>query len=277
MTEHAVGAIGERIVSTKSNPGSKRRFAALLGGAALVLGIPSSVLAIGLLDDGDAFASVQNFAAFTPADADPQLAELVAERGGGAARLMRFTPSGRAAGTDRAVTVAVRINSDVAQAISVRSAIDGAKDNVAGRADARIAPTRYNLGLARGYNSFTQMGLASAAPVARQAATQSVGSTEILRAEMPDLADFTPRGATTEEKSRFGARVEMADNAEENRLAARSSVDRSVDVAGSYRVLRNLNVTAGVRYEDSRERLSALPDIEALDNQAVYVGTQFRF
>tara|TARA_E500000305_G_C3996225_1_gene224680 strand:- start:174 stop:950 length:777 start_codon:yes stop_codon:yes gene_type:complete len=258
-------------VSKPTNPGSTRRFAALLGGAALALGVPSSVLAIGLLNDGDALASVQNFAAFTPADADPQLAELVAERGGATARLMRFTPAGRAAGNERAVTVAVRIDSNVAQAISVRST----NELVVGRSTTSIAPTRYNLGLARGYNSFTQMGLATTAAVPAQ--QQATPSTQILRAEMPDLADFTPRGATVEEKSRFAARVELEDNAEANRLATRSPVDRSVDVAGSYRVLRNLDVTAGVRYEDSRERLSALPDIEALDNQAVYVGTQFRF
>jgi len=263
-------------VSTKFNSGIKRRFAALAGGAALALALPSSVFAIGMLDDGDALASVQKFASFTPADADPQLAQLVAERGGGTARLMRFTPTGRAAGDDRAVTVAVRIDSAAAQAISVRSAIDGAKENIGGRVDARIAPTRYNLGLARGYNSFAQVGSVSA-PISRAAPPASTGSAPLLRAEMPDLADFVPRDASGKEKSRFAARVEMEDGSAQSRLAARLPGDRSVDVAGSYRVTRNLDVTAGLRYEDTNERLSALPDIEALDNQAVYVGTQFRF
>jgi len=264
-------------VSTKSNPMDKRRFTALFGGAALMLGIPSSVLAIGMLDSDDALASVQKFASFTPADADPQLAQLVAERGGGTARLMRFTPAGRAAGSERAVTVAVRIDSDTAQAISVRSAVDGAKDNIAGRFDPRIAPTRYNLGLARGYNSFSQLGArVPSVPETRTASAPAAVSTELLRAEMPDLADFVPRDASSEEKSRFAARVEMDDSAQ-SKIASRLPGDRSVDVAGSFRVLRNLDVTAGLRYEESRERLSALPDIEALDNQAVYVGTQFRF
>jgi opacity protein-like surface antigen len=50
-----------------------------------------------------------------------------------------------------------------------------------------------------------------------------------------------------------------------------------VDVGGSYRLTRNLNVTAGVRYsQQDRERLHPLTDGKQ-DNQAVYVGTQFRF
>ena len=49
-----------------------------------------------------------------------------------------------------------------------------------------------------------------------------------------------------------------------------------VDVGGSYRVIGNLNVTAGVRYSQEHERLAPLTNGKK-DNQAVYVGTQFRF
>jgi hypothetical protein len=49
-----------------------------------------------------------------------------------------------------------------------------------------------------------------------------------------------------------------------------------VDLGGSYRVTRNLDVTAGVRYSQERERLIPPADGKQ-DNQAVYVGTQFRF
>ena len=48
------------------------------------------------------------------------------------------------------------------------------------------------------------------------------------------------------------------------------------DVGGAYRVTRNLDVTAGVRYSQDRERLKPLTDGKQ-DSQAVYVGTQFRF
>ena len=52
--------------------------------------------------------------------------------------------------------------------------------------------------------------------------------------------------------------------------------EQSVDLGGSYRLTRNIDVTAGVRYSQDRDRI--VPPAEAkADNQAVYVGTQFRF
>jgi hypothetical protein len=50
----------------------------------------------------------------------------------------------------------------------------------------------------------------------------------------------------------------------------------TVDLGGSYRLGKNLNVTAGVRYSQERDRLVPLTDGKQ-DGQAVYVGTQFRF
>ena len=50
---------------------------------------------------------------------------------------------------------------------------------------------------------------------------------------------------------------------------------QEVELGGSYRVSKNLDVTAGVRYS-SDDRLGPLTN-EQRDNQAVYVGTQFRF
>ena len=52
--------------------------------------------------------------------------------------------------------------------------------------------------------------------------------------------------------------------------------DQQVDLGGSYRLTRNLKVTAGVRYSSDRDRLRPLTDGRQ-DSQAVYVGTQFRF
>ena len=48
------------------------------------------------------------------------------------------------------------------------------------------------------------------------------------------------------------------------------------ELDASYRLSRNLDVTAGVRYSQDRERLMPLTDGKQ-DSQAVYVGTQFRF
>ena len=50
----------------------------------------------------------------------------------------------------------------------------------------------------------------------------------------------------------------------------------SLDVGGSYRLTRRLDVTAGVRYKSERDRLTAATD-NIRDSQAVYVGTAFRF
>lgn len=50
----------------------------------------------------------------------------------------------------------------------------------------------------------------------------------------------------------------------------------SVDVASSYSLTRNLNVTAGIRYAGPDNRLAPLTD-QRQDSQAVYVGTSFKF
>jgi hypothetical protein len=53
--------------------------------------------------------------------------------------------------------------------------------------------------------------------------------------------------------------------------------DYSLDVASSYSLTRNLNVTAGVRYNNSMAgRLMPMTD-DRQDSQAVYLGTIFKF
>ena len=49
------------------------------------------------------------------------------------------------------------------------------------------------------------------------------------------------------------------------------------DVGESYRLTRNLDVSAGVRYSQQHDRLTTINDRGQQDSQAVYVGTQFRF
>ena len=236
----------------------------LAAGTVLLASLPTAGFALGVLDGGAGLEDSGAFAALTPATVDPRLAELVAERTDGSTRLIRFTPAGMADRTKRAITVAVRIDEGSARAISVRSAIEAAKDHVAGESGVRITPTRYNLGLSRGYQSF-----AKAAPVL---------SRSLSDAAIPDLAEFRPSSGVQKEESRFDARI----GAVEDGAAAASRVldspdDRTVDVAGSYRLTRNLDVTAGVRYSKEPDRLAPLADSAKQDSQAVYVGTQFRF
>lgn len=249
---------------TEVSSGLKSRLASGIAGAALAFAIPSSVWAVGLLE-GETSAASNSFATFTPASGDPRLAEMIASTTDGKARMMRFTPAGARERNDRSVTVAVRIDEEAAQAISVRSAIESAREPFAGETGSRIAATRYNLGLARGYRSFAQ------APAL---------SEPLSTATIPDLAQFAPAEERRDQPARFVARIELEEERPAGRTAAKtldSAVDQSLDVVGSYRLTNNLDVTAGVRYQQDRDRLAALPDIEQQDSQAVYIGTQFRF
>jgi hypothetical protein len=148
---------------------------------------------------------------------------------------MRFTPASAAEHAGRSVTVAVRVDENSAQAISVRSAIEAAMDQVAGESGVRIASTRYNLGVSRGYQSFARP---AAAPVVSPALSD---------ASIPDLADFEPSPGAKEEPSRFAARIDSTAPTKPAAATPRIAPDQTVDLEGSYRLTRNLDVTAGVR------------------------------
>jgi len=243
------------------------------GAGALVLAAaaPGAVLATGLFADSllakDGTGGV--FSAFTPASADPRMTELLAKSRGGQTQMMRFTPAGTGgARMDRSVTVAVRIDQEVAQAISGRAGAERPSDAEKTSGGLRIAATRYNLGIARGYSSFAQ------APAARPSLSRGLSE-----AGIPDLSEFEPSASARRDESRFAARIELDENQPTTARggeAVRRAGDQLLDVAGSYRVTRNLDVTAGVRYRQDRD-IAPLPDLEQQDSQAVYVGTQFRF
>ncbi|WP_137680625.1 hypothetical protein [Aurantiacibacter suaedae] len=238
-----------------------------VGAVLLAAALPSSVVAIGLIGNDSTYSEAGPSVSFTPASADPRIARIVAERAGGKAPLMRFTPANSASdGSGRAVTVAVRVDQRVAQILSGRTSVDSGRD---GGADGnlRLASSRYNLGLSRGYSSFAQ----APAQVSNLAANLS-------SAEVPDLAEFEPSAGAAEKPSRFAARIELEEEAPAGRPAnaADQLGDRMLDVGGSYSLTRNLNVTAGVRYQQERD-LRPLPDVRQQDSQAVYIGTQFRF
>ncbi|TNE30900.1 MAG: hypothetical protein EP350_07960 [Alphaproteobacteria bacterium] len=226
----------------------------------MALGVPSAGLALGALTNSNAVSQSAGQEIFTPATVDPQLARRVASLIGNDG--LRFTPAGTASKRDRTVTVAVRVDGDVARAISLRSAIDSVPG--AGKGIAAIAPTRFDLGVARGYQSFTR-------PAALPASVRKL--------DLPDLARFEPAGPTAPEKpSRFQPRIALEGKGNvgrsEGTLEALGS--QIVDVGGAYRLSRNLNVTAGVRLSQERDRIAPLTD-SSQDSQAVYVGTQFRF
>lgn len=205
------------------------------------------------------------FAPFTPASVAPGLARFVAEHAG-SSHLMRFTPAGAASGLGRSITVAVRIDGETARAISVRSAIASANDQLSA-SKIELAPTRFDLGIARGYQSFAQ-----AKPAV------SVTTTQLADIAMPDLADFRPSPGIKSQPSRFSARLALEKDQKTGRAEGtlESLGEQTVDLGGAVRVTRNFDVTAGVRYSQERDRIAPLTDGQQ-DSQAVYVGTQFRF
>ena len=210
----------------------------------------------------DAGRDALGLGTFTPASVDPELAARVA--GKARARGVFFTPSSAPPITGkRTVTVAVRVDDDTVRAISVRKALDA----VPGRGTASLAGLdvgKFQLGAARGYKSFARTVDLSA---------------NVQKLALPDLAQFEPSRPKAEDKpSRLQPRIEL----EDRQIAGRSpntldsSAQQTVGVGGSFRLSPNLNVTAGVRYSQERERLDPLTN-SVQDSQAVYVGTQIKF
>jgi hypothetical protein len=177
-------------------------------------------------------------------------------------KLFRFTPAGTETRPTRSVTVAVRVDALNSQNFAVRGALADASQP--GASPVRIAPMAFNLGMARGYASFATPAAAS-------------GLHDLQRIDMPDLAKFKA-SAPASSPSRFAPRIEAEGRDQAGRAprTLEGQGDYQLDLGGSYRLTKNLNVTAGVRYSPERDRLRPLTDGKQ-DNQAVYVGTQFRF
>ncbi|WP_375289255.1 hypothetical protein [Qipengyuania sp.] len=250
--------------------GRTRAFAALCALAAVGLAIPGAGgAAVGTLTRSAESFDI-GFVPFTPANTDPALAREVAATLG--ADGLRFTPAAKAPRPERMVTMAVRVDRATARAITVRrtakEATTSGKLGGALAAISQLDTTRYNLGSARGFQSF-------AAPAPKALAVPD----SIREISMADLSSY---GAEKDEKagkpSRFQPRIAFEQQASAGRAprTLEGAGDQSVDVGGSYRIMKNLDVTAGVRVSQDRDRIAPLTD-GVDDDKAVYVGTQFRF
>jgi hypothetical protein len=231
--------------------------AVMLSIAVCALALPSAVLAFTSSFDGrpESLEAHSNIASFAPATVDPRFARTIAMHNLVKGQLFRFTPAGTATRPDRSVTVAVRVDPQSAQAIQH----GGDPQLAAAGSGLRLAPSAYSLGVSRGYQSFTLPG-------------------ELHKNESADLAAFHLPTSGSDEPSRLNARIAF-DEREKTGRAPRTLEGKGepvVDVGGSFSVTNNLNVTAGVRYSQERDRLLPQSDGQK-DNQAVYVGTQFRF
>ena len=246
--------------------GKGRRSPAMLAVACLALAVPGAGLAVSL-PAAPALTPDIEYLPFTPAGADPELAQKVAAIVGEDA--LRFTPASKTvAKRDRTVNFAVRVDDVTARSLSGRKPVDPLAKSTPAEGVLAVAPTRYNLGIARGYQSFAQPARSvSAAAVAE-------GLSDIA---MPDLSKFDAKDEDRK-PSRFQSRIALAQEglAGSAPRTIEGAGTQRVDLGGSYRLSRNLDVTAGVRIKQDRDRLGPLTDgIE--DDQAVYVGTQIRF
>ena len=252
------------MTSRKTNAPGGLTTGALIASAVGLLALPSAVLAFSARFDTGGTA--------TAGDSGTGVLDRVASATGysrnfPASSLARgtlypFTPASSPTRPDRSVTVAVRVDAETARNLAVRAPLLRPRDQSEGL-EVRIAPTGFSLGVSRGYSNFAQ-GLARKDDTQGQAIT--------------DAGSFSIASGGSARDARFNPRIVMDETSPAGRAPrtfAGDGEDR-VDLGGSYRVTRNLDVTAGVRYSQERERL--IPPVDGKqDNQAVYVGTQFRF
>jgi len=244
---------------------------AVIAAAVMLAAIPTTGLAVTAV--GAAMPPAGAIVPFTPANVDPAISRRVAAQIAARGQTMRFTPAGTSRDSDRTVTVAIRVDAEQVQAISVRSAIAAARSGLGGGEAgpgpslATLAPARYNLGISRGYQSF-----------AKPAASTAIPAPDLKQIEMLDLASYRPRDGIKETPGRLQPRIALEADTRPGRSprTLEGAGEQAVDLGAGYRLSRNLNVTAGVRLSQDRDRLAPLTDA-VRDDQAVYVGTQFRF
>lgn len=249
------------VMNGKGSKGTGMTGGMLLTAAVGLLALPSAVLAF-----SSSFEPRLPVAAASESLSGERLtarlAPAVSVRSLAKGPMFRFTPAGSGNRLDRSITVAVRVDPQIGQAILVRAARPIAAVSVPGAAPLQIAPTAFNLGVSRGYQSFAE----GIVPVG-----------EARKPNTPDLAQIGLAPVGNNDPARFNPRIQLDDKLVTGR-APRTFSDNEdrVDLGGSYRLGRNLDVTAGVRYSQERNRLRPVTDGKN-DSQAVYVGTQFRF
>jgi hypothetical protein len=253
-------------MSRPAAPGKRNGATAglILVGAVCALALPSAVLAFSTgvsVPAAEPSAAAGAMRELERPKVDPSLAHAISMRMVPKGQVFRFTPAGTATRPDRSITVAVRVDAGAAQAISVHKTLE-ANPSLAAASTLRISPAAFNLGVSRGYEAFSQNG--------------SLGP-EIRKIEMPDLSAFRA-GSGKGDPSRFSTRLSVDERDKTGRAPRtfETAGQQTVDLGGSYRLTGNLNVTAGVRYSQERDRLTPLTDGKQ-DSQAVYLGTQFRF
>lgn len=194
--------------------------------------------------------AARGIGSFTPAAGDPRLAAALASAGVGDSGF-RFTPSEVKRSGKRPITVAVRARS---------SSTRGQAEQVASAApNVGLTPIAYNLGVAVGWRRFALSG--------------DLAKVDI--AGLPGSREAVDVGVSYT-GNRASARLKARSDRDTGPAIVTLDESYSVDLGGSYSLTRNLDVTAGVRYNSERDRLQRLED-DRRDSQAIYIGTAFRF
>lgn len=222
--------------------------------AALSLALPPALAAMTRADRiRDTALSDTLLGQFTPASGDPRLIARYAKMSAEARRGFSFTPAlPDSARSNRAITVVIRARDEASSA-----ARTAALATASTKAPIAITPVAYDLGASVGFEKFVTPSL-----------PRGVDLNNLPVAKAPERAERPSRFATrmiSRPSDPVGATDRVTSPGEE----------QSVDVVSSYRLTKNIDVTAGVRYR-ADDRVQPLTDTRR-DSQAVYVGTAFRF
>ncbi|SCW62179.1 hypothetical protein SAMN02927924_01728 [Sphingobium faniae] len=238
----------------------KRGHLALAGAAVAVTGFVLSP-AIGAATDLDrlrtqtpvSLGALGSISSFTPTTKDPRLAAAYARIAATAGRQnFRFTPTSGSLSGQRSVTVMVRADNDRVVVNRTLTSVD-------------IKPVAFSLNNAHNWRKF--------------ALPDSVGRKALDPVPVETMAEAKNFSLDQGKKDRFSTKV-LIESRRDPATAVRNpnaDKDYSLDLASSYSLTRNLNVTAGVRYNNSvAGRLTPMTD-DRQDSQAVYLGTVFKF
>lgn len=241
--------------------GLQRGHLALAGAAVAVAGFMLSP-AIGAATDMmrlrsatpvslDALGSISSF---TPTTKDPRLAAAYAKIAASASRQgFRFTPTSGSLSGQRAITVMIRASGND-RPVNSRTL-----------APVDIAPVAFSLNGAHGWRKF--------------ALPDAVGRKALDPVPVETMVDAKNFSLDDGRKDRFSTKMVIEPRREAAASVRNPSADKdySLDLASSYSLTRNLNVTAGVRYNNNvAGRLTPMTD-DRQDSQAVYLGTIFKF
>ncbi len=219
----------------------------------------ASVPAVGAAGDlaavrGDMRVSLDNLgtiSSFTPSIRDIKLSSAYAKAAASHANSrFRFTPTSGSMSGRREITVLVRADGKLVQADDRQAQT------------LSITPLAFNLDASRGWRKFALAEMVGRKPL------------DPVMPDLPAVGNFSLESA----KPRLRANVQLDAKRDVGSAPQTLAGERklSVDLGSSYSLTRNLNVTAGVRYAGPDNRLAPITD-QRQDNQAVYVGTVFRF